>query len=279
MCENAVVSRRLVLASAALGLCAACSLLTTIPDLTSGPRDAFADGGDASTGDATSSGFCRSRSPAPMFCDDFDEETSPFPRWGQGPDGQKSIDSLAARSRPSSLRSSLPAGSPSCARATVTKRLDGDFRAARVSLAVRFDDPADLDGYTAVMAQELVVHVGQDSVTCQAILYLHPTMPPRVYEQVITSYPDGGSSTSDDANHDMTKTVAAGEWHVIDVDHDRRTGRLRVVMDDNLEIDEPLRSACAAGNAPADLQVGLFCVGERARESAVRVDDVTFDAR
>jgi hypothetical protein len=286
LCENAAVSRRLVFASTALGfglavLGAACSIVTTIPDLTSGPRDASATGdanGDAGSGDAAS-GFCRSQSPAPMFCDDFDDETSPFPRWEPGPDGQKIIDSRAARSQPSSLRSSVPAGGPDCARATVKKRLEGDFRAARVSLAVRFDDPAELDGYTAVMAQEFLVQVGSNSDSCQAILLLHPTMPPRVFEQVITSFPDGGASTPPGTNHDMKKTIAAGEWHVIDIDHDRRTGHLRVLVDGKLEIDEPLQSVCALGDAPADLQVGLFCMDPRARESAVRIDDVSFDAR
>src|SRR5262245_4937581 len=86
----------------------ACLLLTPVPDLSSGERGGGGEGGEGKVGgpdaasppgdggagdgsvsasdaplDGAAGPFCKSLSPAPMFCDDFDDESQAelTPRW------------------------------------------------------------------------------------------------------------------------------------------------------------------------------------------------------
>lgn len=253
-------------------LCASCSLVTPIPDLTSG-----APNGDSGT-DADSLPFCAHQAPAPMFCDDFDQEPSLTPRWDALlTDGPVSIDHGSFRSKPASLLSTVSAPG-SCNSATANKLLAGSYRVSHAGIALRVGDASDLaGGARGVMEQSFTIHQGGDVTDCNAIFTIDGTRL-RVYEQVETSHADG-TFNQQGTDHELSKTLALGVWHRVVVDYDLASGRVSATLDGEPALDEPLVYNCPKVAAPAGLKVGLFCVKDAPHPLAIHIDDVTFDAR
>ena len=128
-------------------LMAACSLDSLSREFGSrdGGESSVIDAGDARAlgSDAPgTSGFCASQNPAPIFCEDFDEEAT-LGRWDERTTNNGAglrVDSTDAFSPSRSLLVAIPATKGSLPLAYVSKRTPGPVSEATLAFEIKTDD-------------------------------------------------------------------------------------------------------------------------------------------
>jgi hypothetical protein len=251
-----------------------CSLLTTIPDVTSGigKPDAAADAkletndGAAVDVEAGRAGFCDAQAPRSVFCDDFDDRTDLLARWDSvEPGGVERIDGVEVRSPPHAFLSGPPAQG-SCKYSVVRKSWGPSYRASRLGFAVHIDSPHPASS-AAVAEQGLAVA----NTVCQVTFSADPSGP-AVEEQILL--PSGQVLNSE---HPLP-TLTSGVWHDITIDYDP-DGKIVVTADGSLVLSEPVKETCPQGRGTWTVELGWHCVDNAPADLSVHLDNVTFDPR
>jgi len=299
---------------AVVTLSGACSLITAVPELTGGPaadaepptdssledetrpdatdgsstEDQWTEGSSPDGGGADADAnadvdarprdsgpfSCDQLAPPPLFCDDFDNETTLTPRWT----GTTGIP-IAPTVDNKSLLARVP-DSGTCRYSTADKTLPGSYRASRLAYWVRFGDQTEFKG--GLISDQYFDFDNAGIVTrCHVVMGLGPVHP-FVLEQVTTS--DGGTATTAERGINLTTSLAPNVWHPIVIDFDLAAKKLMVSVDDQPVLDDVLGSdggpSCPGlSGQPAGAQVGLFCTNGTDIETRLRVDNLTFDAR
>ena len=261
-------------------LAAACSLLTNVPDIAGHAPPSDAGGNVGAPGDAGDAGadgpFCATARPQPMFCDDFDDETSLLARWDgkdDNPGGSVEIDSVASRSPPHSLLTALAASSSSCRYARVFKAFDGgSYRALTLAFSFMYEDPSDLT--SSIIAEPSFRWDGGD---CTALVWPRPPNGV-IFVQEQTNGVNGGGQQNEGELSPSNVALEAGAWHRLVLDYDV-DGKMKLTSDGVTVIDEPVKLACQAGGLHAVLNLGFHCQDPSSVPLRVHIDDVTFDAR
>jgi len=266
---------------AALGV-TACSLTADLGGLSNG-NDNGADGGAATTdagseaassgggGDASGDGapgpFCKTLSPAPFFCADFDDGAS-INDWSrsviQAP-GEVILDGASFRSPPRSLLVSLPTG---------TRLQNGLFRdvGAHADLTLAFDvkvEEADPAGFLDLFAvrfppglRSIYFHVDGD--------FVHTTLS----EQIPN---DGGADTF--GSHLFSKSLSLGQWARIQLHiHFGNASTASVTIDGESVFSGALDPAQVPTETMA-VAAGLQYVSTAATPWTIRYDNFTVDTK
>jgi hypothetical protein len=240
-----------------------CSLLTSIPDITSGSGG---DGGvDATPADA-SAPFCDAQTKPAAFCDDFDDRTDLLPRWDSvEPGGVTRIDGVEFRSAPHALLSGPPAQG-ACKYSVVRKAWGPSYRASRLGFSVHVDAP-----HPSPVPAVTMQGVTMSDVTCQVLFRPDPGSP-LILEQVLTP-PDKVANS----NHDLPP-LQDGVWHDVTIDYDP-DAKIVVTVDGNTVLSDPVGQACPPGRGTLNVEMGWHCVDDAPPNLSVHLDNVTFDPR
>lgn len=265
--------RRLAAVGVALGV-AACGLFPSIDDL-SGEPDGSRDAAVTEAGDGGDAGrWCDSLSPAPSFCDDFDDDGGPFARWTNQflrAGGTVSRDPGDFRSPPNALL----AVSPPTATASAAN-LHRDVTTTVSTLHVAYDMKIDARDTAAGYAE--VNYIDFSTADVPFAFYL------RVYDDpnststaTIEAYPpDGGV-----LNHDLPLLGAPrfDTWTRVGVDIDlaSATRTMTVTIDGATAAQQTLEPDLYAPG-PVSVHVGIGYTGSPSTTDwRIRYDDVTID--
>lgn len=250
---------------------AACGSRGT-PDLPA-PEDAAVEGGsppgtdaggiDAAP-DAPSRGFCVSLSPAPKFCDDFDDGLLSN-GWDQltivpGSDG--AIDGTSVRSKPGAfLVETRAAGDNDVAHVHLRKSVVGRPARAMLTFSVRMADTAPAIGAVAIATLDMATnHL--------FTLYLRDDDAVRPGPALVEI---AGGARSRLA---LPRVPAADTWTRVTLDVDLLGGRARVTYDGALVAEGAIASVPGAVDPTA--RVGVYAFGPLPAQTA-RFDDVVLD--
>jgi hypothetical protein len=262
------VRPRPLLLAAAAALASACSLLTPIPDLTGGSPDTGAP--DASPDvDGAAPPFCKSLTPAPRFCDDFDDEQSLQPRWDDlmvGTGRTVQLDPSVFRSPPRSLLATLTQPVSGCSYASAVKAFKGAFKTTHLAYSAYVADPSEFS--TSIISQQ-----GFDGANgvCQILLQIGPQSS-QILEQLVT-----GTNTSH--NHAVAFGWTARKWTRFEITYDLAASKIVVTIDGAPALSEATTIAsCPYAPGDVSFHVGFHCEDQNALHK-VHIDDVTFDAR
>lgn len=236
--------------------------------------DASEAGGDAGRSDAGDGGrWCASLSPAPFFCDDFDDQ-GPLSRWtGQNVGSGSSVarDGTAFQSAPNALLTLTPA-SVGPTSSYVYLSTTATKQKVHVAYDMRIDARDPKTGYAEVN------YIDFDTPGLKFAIYM------RVYDSVtslstLTSevyLPDGGIPAHDVA---LAGNPRFDGWRrvTVDVDLASTPHTLSATIDGKLAAQQTLESGLY-GPGPVTVRPGIGYSGyPTTSEWRVRYDNVTID--
>lgn len=268
--------------TAASAAVAACSLFTDLGQL-SGGEGAEGGGDDAGSGDGGvpvndgaapdasvgDGAFCQSRSPAPMFCRDFDD--GGLGGWDdiqEDPGGAIAHDPVAS-SPPGSAVITLAPSSPECTYVRLTKRFLAPLSKWTLEFDLRLGDTSAQPRYPGHYLATVWTDISGDAC---GLLFSPSPSSPNLLEQIY--YADGGAQN---INHLLQGNPTPGEWHRITLRAELSAPRFTVAIDGQpLAKEVPLSGSCK-GSGPVSVRLGYHCAKSIGDPLEVRIDNVTFD--
>lgn len=273
-----------VLAASLLLATANCSIFFQTSDLQSdkdaGEAGNASDGGDGSTaidgtpGDAPSneaSGrWCKTLSPAPVFCDDFDDQ-GPFAGWTNQDlraGGTVVRDSTASRSAPNSLLTDSP-GSSNPGSAVLFLQIATTVSKLHYAYDMRIDVRDPQTGYAEINYVKLDNGMTSSAIYMRA--FKSPTDPATVTAEAYLA--DGGVPQHD---IQLAGNPQFGGWRRVDLDLDLAQHLLTVTIDGAMAGSTALESNLYVPS-PIRVETGIGYTGSPSGEWRIRYDNVTID--
>jgi hypothetical protein len=269
----------------------ACSLAVTIPDSLTTPHDA--GGGASVPGDATlpppngpdgagpdapdgGAPFACAPLGTAAFCDDFDHG-QPFATWDRviaGAGFGAAIDNAITASGSGALLAHIDSSvTGDCAYARVEKGFTGSFSRVRLAVSLRAEGAASLTD--EVLA---AVSINNDRVVCQVLVNFVWGGVNYALQLAEQTAPSGGNVQNE--FHETPVKIEAQAWQRIDLEVDYQSKIIHMRDGAGKELfQDPLRLACAAAPANAEVDVGFHCSSKKAFTRLMHADDVVFDAK
>lgn len=231
-------------------------------------------GGGSAGGSAGGSGFCRSRSPAPKFCADFDEPDADvdFERWGGRYDGDAGyvvLDTQHVASAPRSMNVVIQPQSGGCIFAIGYKGLDTDGGPQRAKLAFSGRWPSG--GYLGPFAQLGLEGFGSDGGLCQAVL--------SGFGGSFDVLEQGQRAASAYSHtHNSPAVVPRDTFVRLEIDYDLTARRMVLRVDGGVVLDEGFTVPCPYGPMTRiGFALGFWCINSPSAAQRLWFDDVTLD--
>jgi hypothetical protein len=228
------------------------------------------DGGvsDASVLDGDAGRWCAHLVPAPMFCEDFDDEGN-FTKWTsvvQRNGGTLARDTNDFRSAPNSLLSRAP-GSAMSQQAYLDFIPPTEVKHVKLAFDLRIDARDQQTGYAEIAYVVFNSPIHSD-------FYIRAYQDPATNGYTAESYPDGSAVQH---NLSLGSTMTFDTWRRVAIDIDVATANALTVSIDGVQIvNQPLESTLYV---PAGVEVrpGIGYTGSPSNLWSMRWDNVTID--
>lgn len=254
----------------------ACALFPTLDGLGGGADASEAAAGDASpeaAGDGGSDGgrWCDSLSPAPMFCDDFDDQ-GPFTRWTDQNvqnSGALSRDPTAFRSAPNALLS-VAAASTTSSPACVFLQTNATKSQVHVAYDMQIDARDTSVGYAEINYIRFATPALNFSVYLR--VYDDPNSTTTLTSEAYLA--DGGVPAHDVG---LAGSPRFDTWSRVTVDLDLTSHTLSATVDGKVAATQTLEPDLYAPG-PVTVNVGIGYTGHPSTADwDIRYDNVTID--
>jgi len=243
-----------------------------VPDAS--PADAAGEGGgDGGTEGGDSGRWCASLSPAPLFCDDFDDQ-GPFTRWTDQyvrSGGTVARDGTAFRSAPNALLTLSPSSIDPSSAFVYLSTADTKSK-VHVAYDMRIDSRDPTTGYAEVNELRF------DTPGLAFAIYLRVFNDPNTSTTVVSEayLPDGGVPSHEVA---LAGNPRFDGWRRVGVDIDLASTphTVAVTLDGKAAGTVTLEPSLYAPG-PVRMQLGIAYTGHPTTSTwAIRYDDVTID--